>query len=158
MSVIYHTRLKTDHLREELRFILTRANLILERYRSQENAGAAALICRLSLPLSLWSQFHEAVCCLGTFMKPLPAPAYQPRSCCSYTCAPTPDPIVLELDHQERLHLALQDRRGSTFLEIKSVHSLAAETDEAQTIRIGPTLWSAFLTTLETLAPIMAEL
>lgn len=159
LNAIYHTSLHTDHLRGELRFILTCANLILERYRSEENDGMAVPICRLNLPLSLWPQFHEAVCCLGTFMKPLPAPAYQTRSCCSYTCPSTPETIVLELDHQERLHLSIQDRRGSTFLEIKSVHSFAAKNSgKVQTICIGPTLWSAFLTTLQTLAQIIADL
>ena len=124
----------------------------------RENPGGAAPIHRLTLPLSLWPRFYEAVCCLGAFMKPLPAPAYQARSCCSYTCALTPEPLVLELDHQERLQLSLQDRRGSTFLEIKSGPSLAGNAAEVHTIRIGPTIWSAFLAILEKFAQIIAGL
>ena len=157
MNAIYRTSLHTDR-QEELRFILTRSNLIVEKCRSRENLGVAAPSHRLTLALSHWPRFYEAVCCLGAFMKPLPAPAYQSRSCCSYTCAQTPEPLVLELDHQEQIHLSLQDRQGSTFLEIKSGPSLAGNADEVHTIRIGPTVWSAFLTTLETLAQIIVEL
>jgi hypothetical protein len=155
---IYRTTIHTGR-QEELRFILSRANLVVESCRSPENPGGPAPLHRLRLPLPLWPRFHEAVCCLGAFMKPLPAPAYQTRSCCSYTCALPPEPLVLELDHRIQLHLSLQDRRGSTFLEITSVHSLAAGNAAAvHTIRIGPTLWSAFLATMENLAQIIADL
>jgi hypothetical protein len=64
----------------------------------------------------------------------------------------TPEPVVLEQDH-EKIHLSLLDRRGSTFLEITSVPpAAAAAAGKADTIRIGPTLWSAFLTTMQRLA------
>jgi hypothetical protein len=144
---------------QELRFILSRANLVVESCRSPENRSGPTPLHRLRLPLPLWPRFHKAVCCLGAFMKPLPAPAYQARSCCSYTCALPPEPLVLELAHREQLHLSLQDRRGSTFLEITSGPSPRAEkAEEFYTIRIGPTHWSAFLATIEKLAQIIADL
>ena len=158
MNEIYRTSLQTDRRREELRFILTRTNLLVERQGAEDDAAVAVLIFRLSLPLALWPRFHEAVCCLGAFMIPLPAPAYQARSCCSYTCSLPPGPVILELGRQEQLHLSLQDRRGSTFLEIKAVNCAAAvNSDKTQTICIGPTLWSAFLTTMQTLAHLMDD-
>ncbi len=117
MPEIYRTSLYTDVPQEELRLILSSHTVHFEVYRAAESGDMPLLVSRLSLPLSLWDRFYEAVCCLGTFMKPLPAPAYQARSCCSYTCALTPETVVLEHD-RENIHLSLQDRRGSTFLEI----------------------------------------
>ena len=155
MQEIYRTSLYTDFPREELRLILFSQKLCFEVYRQGNIGAAAALVSRLSLPLSLWHRFYETVCCLGNFMKPLPAPAYQARSCCSYTCSLTPEPVVLEQDH-EKIRLSLLDRRGSTFLEITSVPpAQTANSVEADTIRIGPTLWSAFLTTMQRLAQII---
>jgi hypothetical protein len=152
----YRTSLYTDVPQEELRLTLASQTVHFEVYRAAESGDKPILLSRLSLPLSLWDQFYEAVCCLGTFMKPLPAPAYQTRSCCSYTCALTPETVVLE-HNRKNIHLSLQDRRGSTFLEIKSLPSAAAvNSGETHTIRIGPTLWSAFMTTLEKLAHVIA--
>jgi hypothetical protein len=153
----YHTSLKTDYPQEELQLILAPPELRLEIWRAEGGDDAAVPVSRLSLPLALWPRFYEAVCCLGAFMKPLPAPAYQTRACCSYTCSLPPETVVLETDRGEQMHLSLEDRRGSTFLEIKSVKPAAVENSgEARTIRIGPTCWSAFLTTLQGLAQVMA--
>jgi hypothetical protein len=154
---IYRTSLKTDYPQEELQLILAPPELRLEVWRGQSGDDAAIPVSRLSLPLTLWPRFYEAVCCLGAFMKPLPAPAYQTRACCSYTCSLLPETVVLETDRGEQMHLSLEDRRGSTYLEIKSVKPAAVENSgEARTIRIGPTRWSAFLTTLQNLAKIIA--
>jgi hypothetical protein len=159
MPEIVQISLPTDHSQEELRLILVPPNLHLEVVRARGDGGVAAPVCRLTLPLALWPQFYEAVCCLGAFMKPLPAPAYQTRSCCSYTCSLTPATVALGEADREQLHLSLQDRRGSTFLEIKAVAPLAAgNSGEAQTLRIGPTLWSAFLAALDRLNQIIAVL
>ena len=156
MPEIYRISLYTDNSPEELRLILFPQKVHFEVFRIADYGDAELLISRLSLPLSLWDRFYEAVCCLGTFMKPLPAPAYQARSCCSYTCSLSPEPVVLEQDH-EKIHLSLLDRRGSTFLEITSVPpAQAVNSGEAVTIRIGPTLWSAFIQTLEKLAQVVA--
>jgi len=68
----------------------------------------------------------------------------------------TPEPVVLEQDH-EKIHLSLLDRRGSTFLEITSAPpAAAAAAGKADTIHIGPTLWSAFLKTIQRLAQTIA--
>jgi hypothetical protein len=158
VNEIYRTSLHTERRREEFRFILTRTNLLMERRRVEDDAAAAVLIFRLSLPLALWPQFHETVYCLGSFMIPLPAPAYLAKSCCSYSCSLPPGPVTLELGRQEQLNLSLQNCRGSTFLEIKAVNSAAAvNSNKTQAICIGPTLWSAFLTTIQTLAQLIAD-
>jgi hypothetical protein len=113
----------------------------------------------ITLPLSLWPRFHAAVCCLGAFMKPLPAPAYQATSCCNCLCPPTPEPVVLIKNPQEQLHLTLQNRRGSTFLEIKALKPFTSgDSGENGTIRLGPTLWSGFFAAIHKLHRIIADL
>lgn len=163
MKELFRTSLVTDSNKEELRLILVAADdsrwLGLEVYQTEGGVKSDVPISRMTLPLSLWPRFFEAICCLGTFMKPLPAPAYQPRSCCSYTCAQTPEPVVLVKDPQEQVHLSLQDRRGSTFLEIKIIiPTVTKNLGEAQTIRLGPTIWSAFVAAVERLNQFIAEL
>jgi hypothetical protein len=172
MPEIFHTSLPTDRPDEELRLALVsspKGQLVhLEVFNRESTSPSEAAILRspvssprsITLPLALWPRFYEAACCLGGFMNPLPAPAYQTRACCSYTCPATPETVVLGEPGQEQLRLSLQDRRGSTFLEIKAVRSDSVETDsgEAVTIRIGPTLWSAFLGALDKLNQIMAGL
>jgi hypothetical protein len=160
---IFRTSLPTDHPQEELRFILFFAGdskwLNLEVYQGQDKDQAGAQVRLVTLPLSLWPPFHAAVCCLGAFMKPLPAPAYQARSCCSYLCPQTPEPVVLEQADQIQIHLSFQDRRGSTFLEIKAVKPPAAKNSgETQTIRIGPTFWSGFLNVVRRIDQIITDL
>jgi hypothetical protein len=92
-------------------------------------------------------------------MKPLPAPAYQATSCCSCLCPPTPEPVVLTLNPQAHLYLCLEDRRGSTVLEIRAAQPSSAEDPgESKTIRIGPTIWSAFWAAVQKLDQIMADL
>ena len=71
----------------------------------------------------------------------------------------SPETVVLTKNPLEQLHLSLQDRRGSTFLEIKTVEPPAAgNSGEAHTIRIGPTLWSAFLSAVQRLDQVIAGL
>ena len=53
--------------------------------------------------------------------------------------------MVLEQADQQQIHLSLQDRRGSTFLEIKAVSPAENPSGEAAPILISPTSWSAFL-------------
>lgn len=72
-------QMQTDQSSDFLRFILTRDRVILEKRRIEENVKEDTVLSRLSLPLALWPQFHKAVCYLGAFMNPLPAPAYQAR-------------------------------------------------------------------------------
>jgi hypothetical protein len=164
MRELCRTSLRIDQPPAELRFILIAADdsrwLKLEVHPLGGSPQAEAPVRRLTIPLSLWPRFYQAVCCLGAFMKPLPAPAYQATACCTYTCPPAPDPVVLGQGSREQLHLTLQDRRGSTFLEIKAGQDAVAETNsvEAQTIRIGPTLWSAFLAAVQRLNDIIADL
>jgi hypothetical protein len=160
MPEIYRTILPTDSPRKDLQLILAPPSLSLEVFRSQDGVEAAAPVCRLTLPLTLWPRFYEAVCCLGAFMKPLPAPAYQTMSCCSYTCPATPETMVLGEAGQEQFHLSLQDRRGSTFLKIRALEASPAEISsaEARTLRIGPTLWSAFLAIVQILDRIIVDL
>jgi hypothetical protein len=164
MQEIFQTSLRTDHPQEELRLILVYAEewvqMDLEMHNLENRAPVGTLVRRLTLPLSLWPRFQEAVCCLGAWMKPLPAPAYQATACCSYTCPPTPEPVVLIKTTQELIHLCLQDRRGSTFLEIKAIQPSTAEPQavDAQTICIGPTLWTAFLSALQLVDKIISDL
>jgi hypothetical protein len=157
VTELYRASLYTDSPEGEIRFILFSQKVDFEVYRSSESGGTLALISRLSLPLSLWEQFYQAVCCLGTFMKPLPAPAHQSRSCCSYTCPPSPESVVLEHD-REHIYLSLQERRGSTFLHLRSAPAVGTENSGlSHTICIGPTLWSTFLTTIDNLAQVIAD-
>lgn len=146
--------LPLEHRCEELRFFLAPANLHLEVWRPQHPGEAAALTGRLTLPLTLWPRFREAVGCLGAFMKPLPAPAYQSMPCCPHTCPAAPGTVVLGQTGREQLLLSLEDRRGSTFLEIRGTNTAAAA-PEPLAIRLGPTHWSAFLSVLERLQQIM---
>ena len=96
---------------------------------------------------------------LGALMKPLPAPVYQARSCCSYVCPQSPETVVLIKNPLEQLHLSLQDRRGSTFLEIKAVKPFSARINPGAepTILIGPTRWSAFLFVVQKLDQIISN-
>ena len=164
MREIFRTSLHPDHLQEELRLSLVAAGnsrwVHLEVYPGEEGSHANLPVRRVTLPLSLWPRFHEAVCCLGAFMKPLPAPAYQATACCSYLCPQTPGPVLLDRDPQTQIQLSLQDRRGSTFLEIKALQHPPAgpNSNDAQAIRIGPTRWSAFLAAVHKLDQAIAEL
>jgi hypothetical protein len=176
MSEIFRTSLPMDRPREELRLTLFSSQeaqwVSLEVFSPgnislPDDLGPQVPVPRssvsgprsITLPLFLWPRFHEALCCLGTFMKPLPAPAYQATSCCTCLCPPTPEPVVLIKNPQEQLHLSLQDRRGSTFLEIKTVKpATSGDSGEAGTILIGPTLWSAFFAVLQELHQIISEL
>jgi hypothetical protein len=162
MKELFRTSLITDGSKEELRIILAGAGesqwLHLEGYQEEDDGQADVPIKRLTLPLSLWPRFFEAICCLSAFMKPLPVPAYQPRSCCSYICPQIPETVVLREDYCEEIHLSLQDRRGSTFLEIKSFRPSGENSGEAQVIRLGPTIWSAFLAALDRLNQIVGDL
>jgi hypothetical protein len=163
MTELFRTILVTDSTEAELRLILVAAGdsrwLNLEEYQKEGSVTSDVPTSRVTLPLALWPRFFAAICCLGAFMKPLPAPAYQPRSCCSYTCAQTPEPVVLVKDSQEQIHLSLQDRRGSTFLEIKTIMpAVAKNSGEAQTIHLGPTIWSAFAVAVDRLNQFIAGL
>ena len=165
MPEIFRTSLPTDHPQEELRLTLFSASedQVGELWRFLTWQGQSISLTpparQVTLPLVLWPRFHAAVCCLGAFMKPLPAPAYQARSCCSYVCPPTPETVVLGEDPQEQIHLSLQDRRGSTFLEIKAVEPFSAGINPGAepTILIGPTRWSAFLFALQRLDQIISN-
>ena len=164
MPEIFRTSLLTDYPPEKLHLILSSIGdqwwITLEGSDSRVNNQSNAPARRLTLPLSLWPRFHEAVFCQGAWMKPLPAPAYQATSCCSYLCSPSPETVVLEQADQRQIHLSLQDRRGSTFLEIKAIQHSPTEnpSGEAAPILISPTLWSAFLAAVQRLDQIIADL
>ena len=162
MPEIFRTSLLTDHPPEKLHLIISaigdQRRLTLEVADSRGSNQSEAPARQLTLPLSLWPRFYEAICCLGSFMKPLPAPAYQATSCCSCLCPPSPEPVVLEEADQQQIHLSLQDRRGSTFLEIKAVSPAENPSGEAAPILISPTRWSAFLAAAQRLDQVTTEL
>jgi hypothetical protein len=174
MKEIFRSTLPTGRPHEELCLLLVSSQnslevhlAVLNRDRGQSMEKDLPLPAApipgprsIILPLALWPRFHEAVCCLGASMKPLPAPAYQSTACCTYTCPAAPGPVVLGDAGQEQLRLRLQDRRGSTFLEIRAIKPGTAmtEPEEAHTIHIGPTLWSAFWAALARLNQFIADL
>jgi hypothetical protein len=162
MPEIFRTSLLTDHPPEKLHLIISTIGdqrwITLEVSDSRGSNQSEAPARRLTLPLSLWPRFYEAVNCLGAFMKPLPSPAYQATSCCSCLCPPSPEPVVLEQADQKQIHLSLQDRRGSTFLEIKTVSPAENPSGEAAPILVSPTRWSAFLSAVQRLDQITTDL
>jgi hypothetical protein len=66
--------------------------------------------------------------------------------------------VVLEQAGQQQIHLSLQDRRGSTFLEIKTVSPAENSSGEGAPILISPTRWSAFLAAVQRLDQITNDL